>query len=64
MIWWFYNLLFPLVFVFLLPKYLLRMAKRGGYAKDFLERFGIHSRNDLFDVLESVNLVAGIYSLG
>lgn len=40
MIWALYNLLFPLVFVFLLPKYLLRMAKRGGYAKDFPERFG------------------------
>jgi 3-deoxy-D-manno-octulosonic-acid transferase len=42
MIWWLYNLLFPLVFVFLLPKYLLRMAKRGGYAKDFPERFGTY----------------------
>ena len=40
MIWWLYNLLFPLAFLFLLPKYLLRMAKRGGYAKDFPERFG------------------------
>ena len=45
MIWWLYNLLFPLVFVFLLPKYLLRMAKRGGYAKDFPERFGSYPQD-------------------
>jgi len=40
MIWALYNLLFPVVFLCLMPKYLVRMAKRGGYAKDFAERFG------------------------
>lgn len=39
-LWCLYNFLFPIVFLLLLPKYLLRMAKRGGYAKDFPERFG------------------------
>ena len=43
MIWWFYNLLFPVVFLFLLPKYLVRMARRGGYARDFAQRFGRYS---------------------
>jgi len=34
-----YNLLFPLVFACMLPHYLLRMLRRGGYAKDFMQRF-------------------------
>lgn len=40
MLWWFYNLLFPVVFLCLLPHYLARMLRRGGYAKDFAQRFG------------------------
>jgi 3-deoxy-D-manno-octulosonic-acid transferase len=39
-IWWFYNLLFPVVFACLLPHFLLRMLRRGGYARDFGQRFG------------------------
>lgn len=35
-----YRILYPLVFLLLLPKYLLRMRKRGGYKKDFGHRFG------------------------
>lgn len=38
--WCIYNALFPLVFACLLPKYLVRMWKRGGYAADFAQRFG------------------------
>ena len=40
MIWWFYNLLFPVAFACLLPHFLLRMLRRGGYARDFAQRFG------------------------
>ena len=43
MIWWLYNLLFPIVFLFLLPHYILRMLRRGGYARNFGQRFGIYS---------------------
>ena len=35
-----YNLLFPLVFVVLLPGYLLRMFRRGGFREKFAQRFG------------------------
>lgn len=42
MVWWVYNLLFPLVFACMLPHYLLRMLRRGGYAKDFMQRFGCY----------------------
>lgn len=40
MIWWLYNLLFPVAFACLLPHFLLRMLRRGGYARDFSQRFG------------------------
>ncbi len=39
--WFIYNLLFPIGFAFLLPKFLFRMIKRGGYTKHFLHRFAI-----------------------
>ena len=40
MIWFCYNVFFALAFALLLPQYLLRMRRRGGYRKDFLQRFG------------------------
>lgn len=39
----FYNLLFPLVLVILLPGFLLRMIRRGKYRHKFWQRFGIYS---------------------
>jgi len=39
-----YNVLLPVVFVVLLPKQILRMRKRGGYAEQFCNRFGSYSR--------------------
>ncbi len=38
MFWPVYNLLFHLVYLLMLPKFLLRMRRRGGYRKDFGER--------------------------
>ena len=46
MIWWIYNLIFPIVFLFLLPHFLLRMVRRGGYARDFSQRFGRYGRTE------------------
>lgn len=40
MIWWLYNLVFPVAFACLLPHFLLRMWRRGGYARDFAQRWG------------------------
>ncbi len=40
MIWFLYNLLFGVGFLLLLPRFLLRMRRRGGYARDFGHRFG------------------------
>jgi len=43
MIWLLYNVLFSLVFPFLLPRYVIRMIRRGGYRAQFLERVGQYS---------------------
>jgi len=42
MLWFFYNLLFPMVFLLMLPRFLLRMARRGGYKKHFEQRVGVY----------------------
>ena len=39
-----YNLLLPFLLVISLPVYLRRMIRRGGYARNFFQRFGIFSR--------------------
>lgn len=44
MIWWIYNLLFPMAFAFLLPHFIWRMLRRGGYARDFTQRFAWYNR--------------------
>ena len=41
-----YNLLFPLVFLALLPGYLLRMIRRGGYRDKFPQRLGRYTPGD------------------
>jgi len=43
MIWLIYNLIFPLVFLCMLPYFLMRMFRRGGYRDGFEQRFGIYS---------------------
>ncbi|TAN35791.1 MAG: 3-deoxy-D-manno-octulosonic acid transferase [Verrucomicrobia bacterium] len=40
MIWWLYNFCFVIGFSLMLPRFLWRMARRGGYARNFLQRFG------------------------
>jgi 3-deoxy-D-manno-octulosonic-acid transferase len=42
MIWLIYNLLFPVLFVAMLPYFLLRMCRRGGYAKGFMQRLAVY----------------------
>jgi len=40
MLWILYNLLFPVVFLCMLPKFISRMLKRGGYGQHFEQRIG------------------------
>jgi 3-deoxy-D-manno-octulosonic-acid transferase len=44
MLWILYNLLFPIAFLFMLPKFISRMLKRGGYKRHFEQRFGIYGK--------------------
>lgn len=39
---WFYRLIFLPAFLIAMPYYALRMIRRGGYAKDFKHRLGLH----------------------
>jgi 3-deoxy-D-manno-octulosonic-acid transferase len=39
-----YNLLLPILLVVTFPFYLRRMLKRGGYARNFTQRFGFYSK--------------------
>lgn len=43
MFWFLYNILFAVGFVAMLPHFLLRMKRRGGYAKDFSQRLAKYS---------------------
>lgn len=38
-----YNIVFPVVFLAALPAYLLRMVRRGGFRRDFSQRFARYS---------------------
>lgn len=40
MVWILYNVLFVIGFLLMLPRFLVRMARRGGYMRDFQQRFG------------------------
>jgi len=40
MTWWVYNICFVIGFTLMLPRFLWRMVRRGGYARNFLQRFG------------------------
>ncbi len=42
MIWILYNLCFPVILLLMLPYFLFRMCRRGGYAKGFLQRVGLY----------------------
>jgi len=48
MLLFFYNILLPFALLFSFPFYLRRMIKRGGYARNFSQRFGRYSK-DLLD---------------
>jgi len=64
MIWILYNLLFPLVFLLLLPKFLSRMARRGGYKKHFEQRFGIYGHGTAARMAESRRIWIHAVSVG
>jgi len=42
-IWSIYNVLFAVGYTLMLPKFILRMRRRGGYRHNFMQRFGIYN---------------------
>lgn len=42
--WFLYNCLFLIIYILILPRYLLRMWRRGGYRRGFLQRLGVYDR--------------------
>ena len=51
-LWAVYNVLFPVGFLALLPRFLVRMARRGGYARHFAERFARYDEATLAKLRE------------
>ncbi|HPR83877.1 MAG TPA: 3-deoxy-D-manno-octulosonic acid transferase, partial [Pontiellaceae bacterium] len=64
MIWIIYNLLFPIGFLFMLPKFLTRMARRGGYRRHFEQRFGIYGENTAARLAEARHIWIHAVSVG
>jgi len=64
MIWFFYNLLFPIAFLLLLPKFLSRMARRGGYKKHFEQRFGLYGHGTTVQLTEGRRIWIHAVSVG
>ena len=64
MIWIFYNLLFPLVFLLMLPKFLRRMARRGGYRRHFEQRIGIYGHGTTARLAEGRRIWIHAVSVG
>lgn len=59
-----YNILFSLGYVLLLPRFLLRMRRRGGYRRDFRERFGLYSYEKQVCLKETPRLWVHAVSVG
>ncbi len=64
MIWFLYNLLFPIGFLLLLPKFLSRMARRGGYKKHFEQRLGIYGHSTTIRLKEARRIWIHAVSVG
>ncbi len=43
MLWFFYNILFAIGMILMLPRAIVRMRRRGGYARNFGQRFARYS---------------------
>jgi len=64
MFWFSYNLLFHLIYPLLLPKFLWRMLRRGGYRKGFGQRVFRLLENDLRQVSDGRKLWVHAVSVG
>ena len=64
MIWILYNLLFPVAFLLMLPKFISRMARRGGYRRHFEQRLGIYGHSTAAKLAEGRRIWIHAVSVG
>ena len=64
MLWILYNTLFPIGFLLLLPRFLVRMVRRGGYARRFIERFGFYNAGTRTKMIQGGRLWIHAVSVG
>lgn len=64
MIWFVYNVAFSLGYALLLPRFIFRMCRRGGYLTDFLQRFGVYRDEVRSKILEKPRIWVHAVSVG
>lgn len=64
MFWFLYNLIFHVVYLLMLPHFLLRMRRRGGYRKDFGQRLFRLSEADRVKVSDGRKVWVHAVSVG
>jgi len=60
--WVFYNLFFAIAYVAMMPQFLIRMKRRGGYRNRFLDRFGFYP-DDVDERLRRMNGAVWIHAV-
>ena len=64
MLWFFYNLLFTIGFIVMLPRAVIRMRRRGGYARNFSQRFARYRGDVLTPLSEGGRIWVHAVSVG
>jgi len=64
MLWFFYNILFAIGIIAMLPRALVRMRRRGGYARNFGQRFARYSPELLAQLREGGRIWIHAVSVG
>jgi len=64
LIWFVYNILFAVGYTLMMPKFLMRMWRRGGYRADFSQRFGNYDSKLLAKIQEKPRIWVHAVSVG
>ncbi|MFO7870090.1 MAG: 3-deoxy-D-manno-octulosonic acid transferase [Kiritimatiellia bacterium] len=64
MLWFIYNLLFCAGYLLMLPRFIWRMCRRGGYARNFAQRLAVYSKKTLNLVRERERIWIHAVSVG
>jgi 3-deoxy-D-manno-octulosonic-acid transferase len=64
LIWFVYNVLFAVGYTLMLPRFLVRMRRRGGYGPGFMQRFGVYDDAVLAQLQERSRIWVHAVSVG